>query len=97
MSGIDVRPEPVLDEAKIVAKVTGLLTGAGTIATVLGLASVADTSTIVIVLTAVLGAGITAVNSILPIVRARIARDQVTPVGDPVSITGVRLVEETAS
>jgi hypothetical protein len=86
-----------LDEAKIASSITGILTGAGTIAVTVGLATGTDVSTIVTVITAAVGALVTAVNSITPIVRARIARAQVTPVSDPKSSRGVRLVEERAS
>ncbi len=86
------RPEPVLDEAKTAAKVTSLLTAVLTVATVLGYTTAGEASGIAAAGLGAAGAVITIVNYLVPIARARKARDKVTPLADPRSADGLTLV-----
>lgn len=89
------RPEPVVDQAKVAGTMTGILTGLGGVAVTLGAASVEEVDTAVTVLVGAVSAVLTAVNVLVPILRARVAREQVTPVSDPRAVDGTPLVPVT--
>ena len=86
------RPEPVLDEASIAAKVSALATALATIAAVVGVLSLDDVSNLVAAIVAVVGTIVALVNYVAPLWRAGFARAKVTPLVDPVDNTGTPLV-----
>lgn len=91
------RPEPVIDEAKVTQKVTAGLTALLTLAALGGFLSADQVPAVVTVLVTVAGAVFTAINFIVPIVRARVARDKVTPLASPRAADGKRLVPFTVA
>lgn len=86
------RPEPVLNEAKIAATVTGVLTGLLSIAVVLGFIQQVDTNALIDAVVAIVGGLVTVINFLAPIVRARRARALVTPLVNPRDDSGASLV-----
>lgn len=90
------RPEPVLDQARIAGTVNGVATGLGGILVTVGAASADDVTATQTALVAALSALVTLVNVVVPILRARVARGQVTPLASPQTTNGVPLVPTTA-
>jgi len=90
------RPEPVLDQAKVVATVTSVSTALLTLAAVGGLLTLEQIDGVVVALVSLAGAVVTVVNLVVPLVRARIARAQVTPLSSPHDADGSLLVSVKA-
>lgn len=86
---VEHRPSPVMDEAKI----TSAITAAGPILVVIlgaiGWASADDVSNGIALVVALVGAVAAVVNFLVPKIRARHVRDQVTPMSDPRAADGV--------
>ena len=86
------RPEPVTDAAGVASAITGLVTGVGGMLVLAGLISAAEANSLGIALTAAYSAVATLVGVILPIYKARQARNKVTPLADPKDNSGNALV-----
>lgn len=90
-SGAD-RPEPVLQAARLAGAVSGLVTAGGATFVLLGWATGPQVTQWAVIC----GGIVTAVGALLaaalPLITARGARKQVTPLTDPRDADGVRLV-----
>lgn len=91
---VQVRPEPVLDEARAKAGIAALVTAAATAAVTLGVVSATDAATLTAALIAIGGGVVVLVNYVLTMRAAYAARSRVTPLSDPVGSDGTALVED---
>lgn len=85
--------EPVIDAAKIAAKVTGTITAIGGLASLYGYGTETDYSAFAAASGTLVMAGGALVGTILPIINAFKARSKVTPLANPKSDAGIPLVE----
>lgn len=85
--------EPVIDAAKISAKVTGVVAGVGGVLATLGYGTSEDWSAATAASGTLVLAGASLVGAVLPIINAFKARAKVTPLANPKSDAGVPLVE----
>jgi hypothetical protein len=86
--------EPVLDEAKIAGKILAALTLIIGLAVSVGVITAAQAAPLTGVLVAVASALVAAANYVIPVVRARKARELVTPLINPKTARGVPLVPQ---
>lgn len=88
----EVRPEPVLDEARAKASVAAFVTAVATAAVALGVVTTSDAATLSAAVIAVGGGVVVLVNYVLTMRAAYAARAKVTPLSDPVDSDGEALV-----
>lgn len=86
------RPQPVTSAGNIAGAVSGIASALGTIAVVAGMVTQTDADTVVTAITVLVGAVVTLITVLAPILKARQARDVVTPLVDPRTVDGVALV-----
>lgn len=87
------RPEPVVDAGKLGGAVAAFASAVGVLAVALGIGLTAEkVNTIAIAIGAVVAAGTAVVALVAPIITARKARNQVTPLSDPRDAQGRELV-----
>lgn len=86
------RPEPVLDEARIIAGVSGALPLLGGIAIAAGWVSKDESDTLTAGLIGATGAVIGFINVAVAFWRAKKARARVTPLADPRGAAGEQLI-----
>ena len=92
MESINTSPEPVLDGAKIVAGVTGVVGGIATILVLVGVLSADDVPGLVGAAATAATGVVTLLGVVLPLWQARKVRAVVTPTIDPRTDAGVPLV-----
>lgn len=96
MEPLNTSTEPVVDGAKIVAGVVGIVGGLATIGVLIGVLHAEDVPGLVGAATTATTGVITLLGVVLPLWQARKVRQLVTPVIDPRSDNGVPLVPITA-
>lgn len=89
---VAARPQPVLAAGQMAGAVGGVVSALATVAVVLGMVTQTDADSVVTAVTVAVGAIVTAVNVVLPIIQAMKARDMVTPLADPRDPSGIALV-----
>lgn len=89
----DIRPEPVVDAAKMAAAVSGLIAAAGAITTLVGWTTADQVQSATVLAGGLITALATLAAVIAPIVAAYRARALVTPVAWPRNDDGLPLVE----
>ncbi len=87
-----VRPEPVVDNAKMASATVGLVTALGTVLVLLGVTTQDDVNNWASVSGVVVTAGATFLAAWLPIFKAKQARELVTPLSSPETSDGVSLI-----
>lgn len=86
------RPQPVTTAGNVAGAVSGIATALGTVAVVLGIVTQTDADAILTAVTVITGGIVTLITVLAPILKARQARDVVTPLADPRTVDGVALV-----
>lgn len=90
---IEIRPEPVLHEARIAGRVTSVLTALLALVAVLGITMTsADASALTGAVVAIVGGVVMVANYVIPLVRAERARALVTPLTSPMDDSDAPLV-----
>jgi len=95
VESINTSPEPVLDGAKIVAGVVGVVGGVATVLVLVGVLSADQVPGLVGAATTAATGIVTLVGVVLPLWQARKVRAVVTPTIDPRTDAGVPLVPAT--
>lgn len=86
------RPQPVTAAGNIAGAVSGITTALATVAVVLGYLTQTDASTLTTAIAGIIGGIATLITVLAPILKARQARDVVTPLADPRTVDGVALI-----
>lgn len=86
------RPEPVMDAAKITAALSGLVTAVGSAVILGGVATATKVQEWTVVSDAIVAALVTLLSIVLPLVTAKGARAQVTPLSQPQGVDNAPLI-----